>query len=230
MTKPRGNVRRDQQLLLDSQEFARALNPFGSSPGAGQIRPAMLSFRGKRKKKKISAVASFSSSFLRLCIFLCNSNLTVYEGVRMDASPPPHPQPHLEGILIALARRRPALGGAEEPHLRRLTGDGERSSCFPLGFPLRPATAALRGVRSVQNSRGNCLPANAWLKTRSQDDSDREPRVPEKTPALKVSESSCAVSNTWKRNPPGQYASCPSTQLGNQKRPQERGERKAAEI
>lgn len=102
----------------------------------------------------------------------------------MEAPPLPHPQPHLEGILIALARRQPALGGAEEPHLLRLTSDGERSSCFPLGFPLPPVTVALRGVRSVQKPPGNCLPANAWLKKLSQDDSDRVPQVPEKTPVL----------------------------------------------
>lgn len=75
-----------------------------------------------------------------------------------------HPQPHLEGILIALDQCQ-QVQGRTKPYLWRLTSDGERSSSFSLHlhFPyllLNFVEPALFKKRA----RETALLANAWLK------------------------------------------------------------------
>lgn len=79
------NVRHNQQLLLGSQEFARALNPFGSS---SQKRVKYVPRCSCLRKKTgqgffifIFLLRMFLQSlwlFLRICIFMYNLDLTVY--------------------------------------------------------------------------------------------------------------------------------------------------------
>lgn len=77
-----------------------------------------------------------------------------------------HPQPHLEGILIALDWCH-QVQGRTKPYLLRLTSDGEWSSSFSLYFHflsllLNFVEPAL--FKSNEPEKLTALLANAWLK------------------------------------------------------------------
>lgn len=119
-----------------------------------------------------------------LCIYMqlqSNSLLRRSKGRTPPASPSATPWRNFNGSGPAPAgtRRRWRTSPAETDE------DGERSSWSHWTFHspqllLRSGECALGRA-----SRGNCLPANAWVQKRRVP-SDRVPQVPQKAPGFKV--------------------------------------------